>query len=190
MTSRSPVGPRDWRLSVWRSFLRAHAHVVAALERDLTESADLPLAWYDVLLQLVEAPEWRLRMADLAAAIGLSASRMTRMIDDLQERNFVAKRPSLIATVPVGYADGYPRALSGRAEVVIRGGRAPLAGRVCMDQIMIDVTDVAGAAIGDEVELWGRELPVEEIAAIAHTIPYELVTRVGARVPRVATSPT
>jgi alanine racemase len=99
---------------------------------------------------------------------------------------FVASRPSVIATLPVGYADGYPRALSGRAQVNIRGGRVPIAGRVCMDQIMIDVTDVPGVAIGDEVELWGRELPVEEVAAIAGTIPYELLTRVGARVPRVA----
>jgi alanine racemase len=98
---------------------------------------------------------------------------------------FVVARPSVIATLPVGYADGYPRALSGCAQVSIRGGRVPIAGRVCMDQIMIDVTDVPGVAIGDEVELWGRDLPVEEVAAIAGTIPYELLTRVGARVPRV-----
>ncbi len=99
---------------------------------------------------------------------------------------FAAGRPSVIATLPVGYADGYPRALSNRAQVSLRGGRVPIAGRVCMDQIMIDVTDVPGVAIGDEVELWGRDLPVEEVAALADTIPYELLTRVGARVPRVA----
>jgi alanine racemase len=99
---------------------------------------------------------------------------------------FVAARPTVIATLPVGYADGYPRALSNKAQVSIRGGRVPIAGRVCMDQIMIDVTDVPGVAIGDEVELWGRDLPVEEVAAIAGTISYELLTRVGARVPRVA----
>jgi alanine racemase len=99
---------------------------------------------------------------------------------------FAAARPSVIATLPVGYADGYPRALSNRASVSLRGGRVPLAGRVCLDQIMIDVTDVPGVAIGDEVELWGRDLPVEEVAALADTIPYELLTRVGARVPRVA----
>jgi hypothetical protein len=75
--------------------------------------------------------------------------------------------------------------LDGRFER-LRGRRAPIVGRVCMDQIMIDVTDVPGVAIGDEVELWGRELPVEEVAAIAGTIPYELLTRIGARVPRVA----
>ena len=98
---------------------------------------------------------------------------------------FVAKRASVIATVPAGYADGYPRALSNRGTVVVRGVRAPVAGRVCMDQTMIDVTDVAGAAVGDEVVLWGGTLPVEEVAVQADTIPYELLTRVGARVPRV-----
>jgi alanine racemase len=99
---------------------------------------------------------------------------------------FVAPRRSRIAVLPIGYADGYPRALSNRAQVSLRGGRVPIAGRVCMDQIMIDVTDVPGVAIGDEVELWGRDLPVEEVATLADTIPYELLTRVGARVPRVA----
>ena len=98
---------------------------------------------------------------------------------------FVAARPSRIATLPVGYADGYPRALSGCGEVVIQGTRAPVAGRVCMDQTMIDVTDVPGAALGDEVVLWGEALPVDEVAARAGTIPYELLARVGARVPRV-----
>ena len=98
---------------------------------------------------------------------------------------FVAGRSSTIATVPVGYADGYPRALSNRGEVVVCGARAPIAGRVCMDQTMIDVTDVADAAVGDEVVLWGGALPVEEVAARAETISYELVARVGTRVPRV-----
>ena len=101
---------------------------------------------------------------------------------------FVARRTSTIATLPVGYADGYPRALSSRGDVVVRGMRAQVAGRVCMDQTMIDVTDVAGAAVGDEVVLWGGPLPVEEVAARAETIPYELLARVGARVPRVLAS--
>lgn len=99
---------------------------------------------------------------------------------------WVAARPSRIATLPVGYADGYPRALSNCGEVVVRGARVPVAGRVCMDQSMIDVTGVPGAAVGDEVVLWGGELPVEEVAARAGTIAYELLVRVGARVPRVA----
>jgi len=101
---------------------------------------------------------------------------------------FVARRPSVIATLPVGYADGYPRALSNRGQVAVRGARVPIAGRVCMDQTMIDVTDVPGVAPGDEVVLWGGALPVEEVAACAETIPYELLARVGARVPRVVAS--
>ena len=100
---------------------------------------------------------------------------------------FVAARPTVIATLPVGYADGYPRALSNRAAMVVRGRRVPIAGRVGMDQVMIDVTDVPAAELGDEVELWGPEISVEEVAATADTIPYELLTRVAARVPRVAT---
>ena len=100
--------------------------------------------------------------------------------------NFIATRPTRIATLPVGYADGYPRALSSRGVVVVSGRRAPVVGRVCMDQTMIDVTDVAGANVGDEVVLWGGPLPVEEVAARAETIPYELLVRVGPRVPRVA----
>ncbi len=99
---------------------------------------------------------------------------------------FVATRVSRIATIPVGYADGYPRALSNRGVVVVRGARAPIAGRVCMDQTMIDVTAIPGAAVGDEVLLWGGDpLPVEEVARHADTIPYELLARIGARVPRV-----
>jgi len=101
---------------------------------------------------------------------------------------FVPRRTSVIATLPVGYADGYPRALSNRGAVVIRDVRAPVAGRVCMDHTMIDVTDVAGVAVGDEVVLWGGPLPVEEVAVQAETIPYELLTRVGARVPRMLAS--
>jgi DNA-binding MarR family transcriptional regulator len=91
MTSRSPLSPRDWRLSVWRSFLRAHAQVAAALERDLTASAQLPLAWYDVLLQLVEAPERKLRMAELADRVLLSRSGLTRLVDRLQKAGLVTR---------------------------------------------------------------------------------------------------
>jgi DNA-binding MarR family transcriptional regulator len=93
MTSRSPLGPRDWRLQVWRSFLVAHAQVVAALERDLSAGAALPLAWYDVLVQLVEAPERRLRMAELADRVLLSRSGLTRLVDRLQREGLVVREP-------------------------------------------------------------------------------------------------
>lgn len=99
---------------------------------------------------------------------------------------FVTTRQSRIATVPVGYADGYPRQLSNRGQMIVRGQRVPIAGRVCMDHTMIDVTDVPEARVGDQVVLWGDALPIDEVAALAETISYELLVRVGARVPRVA----
>jgi alanine racemase len=99
---------------------------------------------------------------------------------------FVTQRRSRIATLPVGYADGYPRLLSNRAEVLVRDRRVPVVGRVCMDHTMIDVTDLPEAAVGDRVVLWGEQLPIEHVAALAETIPYEMMVRVGARVPRVA----
>ena len=102
---------------------------------------------------------------------------------------FHTSRASRIATLPVGYADGYDRGLSNRGEVLVRGRRAPVVGRVSMDLATIDVTDVPGAAAGDEVVLLGRqgeaEIAVEELAAKLDTISYEVFCNVGARVPRV-----
>jgi alanine racemase len=102
---------------------------------------------------------------------------------------FHTARPSRIATLPVGYADGYRRGLSNRGEVLVRGQRAPVVGRVSMDLVTIDVTDVDGAALGDEVVLLGRqgagEITVEELAAKLDTISYEVFCNVSARVPRV-----
>lgn len=91
-----------------------------------------------------------------------------------------------IATLPVGYADGWPRLLGGRAEVLVRGRRAPLVGRICMDQCMINVSGVPEARCGDEVILFGApELGADEQAARIDTIGYELVCLVSKRVPRV-----
>ena len=95
-----------------------------------------------------------------------------------------APRDSVIATVGIGYADGYPRHCPTGTPVVIRGHRAPLVGRVSMDMITIDVTDIPDVALQDTVELWGRQLPVDEVAQCAGTISYELTTRVSTRVPR------
>lgn len=103
---------------------------------------------------------------------------------------FVTRRESLILTLPVGYADGYLRAWGNRASVLVRGRRAPVVGRVCMDQIMVDATDVPGAQAGDEVVLMGAQgderITPEELADIAGTIPYEVMLGVHARVPRVS----
>jgi alanine racemase len=105
------------------------------------------------------------------------------------DQTFVASQDSLVATLPIGYADGYPRALSNCGQVLVRGQRAPVIGRVSMDLTMIDVTGVPGVERGDEVVLWGKqgdaEIRVDEVAEWASTISYQLLTTVGGRVPRV-----
>lgn len=102
---------------------------------------------------------------------------------------FHTQRPSRIATLPVGYADGYSRLLSNNAEVLLRGRRAPVVGRVSMDLVTVDVTDIEGAAVGDEVILLGRqggeEIAVEELAKRTGTISYEVFCRISRRVPRI-----
>jgi len=104
-------------------------------------------------------------------------------------QTYVTERESLIATLPMGYADGYPRFLSNRGEALVRGQRARIAGRVCMDLTMIDVTDIRNVRQGDEVVLLGRqggaEISADEIAAWANTISYEILTSIGTRVPRI-----
>ena len=101
-------------------------------------------------------------------------------------RLFTTNKESVIATIPVGYADGVSRHLSNKGYVVVRGKKAPVAGRVCMDQLMVDVTDIPSVQIGDDVIIYGGpELPTEEVAAIAGTIPYELFCTLSPRVPRV-----
>lgn len=94
-----------------------------------------------------------------------------------------------IATIPVGYADGYPRLLSGNGRVIIRGQYAPIVGRVCMDQFMVDVTDIEGVECEDTVTLMGRDgdafISASEIASHAMTINYEIICGIGKRVPRI-----
>jgi alanine racemase len=99
-------------------------------------------------------------------------------------RRFVATRPTRVAVIACGYADGYCRALSGKACVTLRGARAPVVGNVCMDMTMADVTDIPGVAEGDEAELFGLGVSAWELAALAGTIPYEILCSVSARVPR------
>lgn len=102
---------------------------------------------------------------------------------------FTTQRESAIALVPVGYGDGYQRILSNRGSVLIGGRRAPIAGRICMDQFMVDVTDLPGVQEGDEIVLIGRQgdeaISAEEVAALCHTINYEIVTGLARRIPRV-----
>lgn len=95
-----------------------------------------------------------------------------------------AECDSLIATLPLGYADGYPRHAPDGTPVLVAGQRAPLAGRVSMDMITVDVTGLADISLGSGAELWGPTLPVGEVATAADTISYQLLTGVSARVPR------
>lgn len=101
-------------------------------------------------------------------------------------REFIAERDSLIATLPIGYADGYIRAYKGFHVEVKGKGLAPIAGRVCMDQTMVDVTDLDGVKVGDEVILFGSDLiSADDAARHLNTINYEITCLVSARVPRV-----
>jgi len=105
---------------------------------------------------------------------------------------FTTRRASRVATLPVGYSDGYRFAFSNNAEVLVRGRRCPVVGRVSMDYVTVDVTDVAGARVGDVVTLLGADgtarIPVEELATRAQTIPYEIFCGIGRRVRRIYTS--
>jgi alanine racemase len=104
-------------------------------------------------------------------------------------RAWTAPEDTRIATIPIGYGDGYPRALSNRGEVVIRGRRLPVVGRVCMDQLMVDLGPDGEAYNGDEVLLFGEKsgerMPAEALCERIDTIPYELTCMINARVPRV-----
>ncbi len=102
---------------------------------------------------------------------------------------FVTSRSTVVATVPVGYADGYRRSLSGKFYVLIRGQKAPILGRICMDQLMVDVTDIPGVALDDTVTLVGwdgkHHISMERIAAAADSFNYEFVCGISRRVPRI-----
>ena len=101
---------------------------------------------------------------------------------------FVTERASRVATIPVGYGDGYARSLSNRGYVLIRGRRAPILGRVCMDQFMVDVTDISEASVLDEVTLLGRNgeetITMEDLGELSGRFNYEFACCIGKRVPR------
>ena len=104
-------------------------------------------------------------------------------------RTFVAKRPSTVAVLPIGYADGYSRQLSNKGFVLVRGKRAPIVGLICMDMTMVDVTDIPGVQVGDQVTVIGRQgeeaIQADELAEQSGTIPYETLCGIGPRIPRV-----
>ncbi|NLK35654.1 MAG: alanine racemase [Gracilibacteraceae bacterium] len=104
-------------------------------------------------------------------------------------RKFIAPRRSKIASLPIGYADGFTRMLSGKAEALVKGCRVPVVGRICMDQCMIDVTGIEDVKVGDEVVLFGKQgegfISIDELAEKLDTINYEIVCMISKRVPRV-----
>jgi len=146
---------------------------------------DAPAAARDAARRLRPALSWRtaiVHLKEVPAGTRISYGG-----------HWAAPRPSRIAALPVGYADGYDRRLSGRpgygrAEVLVRGRRAPVVGTVCMDMIMVDVTDVPGAGLGDEVVLLGAQggerIDADELARRAGTISYEILCGISRRVPR------
>ena len=102
---------------------------------------------------------------------------------------FVASEATKVATIPLGYGDGYPRSLSSKGYVLIRGKKAPILGRVCMDQFMVDVSHIPGVCAGDTVTIFGSDgdvtITADEVAEKAQTIGYELICGIAPRVPRV-----
>ena len=139
-----------------------------------------PLPEFQKILR--PALTWKTRIAlirDMPAGHGISYGR-----------TFITPKEMRVATLSAGYADGYPRHISNRgAAMLVRGQRCPLLGRVTMDLMMIDVSQIADAAVGDEVVLMGRqgeeEISVTELADLADTITWEIITRIGSRVRRV-----
>ncbi|MEK7535654.1 MAG: alanine racemase C-terminal domain-containing protein, partial [Patescibacteria group bacterium] len=122
------------------------------------------LSWYSIIAQVK------------------SVKKGERVGYDLTEK---LKRDSTLAIVPVGYWHGYPRSLSSKGEVLVRGRRCKVVGRVSMDMMTIDVTSVPGVKLGDVVTLIGKGLSAEGVATKAGTINYELVTRINPKLPRV-----
>ena len=102
---------------------------------------------------------------------------------------FVTEKETRVATIPVGYADGYPRLLSNKGWVLIHGKKAPVLGRVCMDQFMVDVSEIPDVKTGDEVTLMGRDgeeqISVDTLGELSGRFPYEFVCDIAKRVPRI-----
>lgn len=170
----------------------AHAANSAALFKDKRTHLDMvrpgislyglsPFKHAERFIKLKPVLSWKARITSLKRVpSGFSVS---------YGRTYVTNRASVIATIPVGYADGYNRLLSNKGDVLVRGKRCPVAGRVTMDMTMIDVTGVKGVALGDEVVLIGaqgkEQIKADELAKIQDTINYEITCAISPRVPRI-----
>lgn len=159
---------------------------------------DHPPAWLDtvrpgIMLYGIH-PSDRSRRMDLRPALSFKGclallKRVPAGTPVGYGRAFITRRPSVIGTVPAGYADGLSRCIAERGHTLVLGHRAPFAGRISMDHFMIDLTDIQEAAEGDQVVMIGRQgnavLSAEQVAAWSDTIPYEILCRIGPRVPRL-----
>ena len=146
-----------------------------------------------MLYGVYPAPKFR-ELIDLKPVMNLktriiSLKKVAKGTSISYGRTFTCTRESLIATLPIGYADGYFRSLSNRGTVLVRGKRAPIVGVVCMDMVMVDVTEIPGVSLDDEVVLIGTQgeeiITAEEVADIAGTISYEILCTISSRVPRI-----
>jgi alanine racemase len=180
-------------------------HGITIPERTLCNSAGIlgiPTAYFDtvrpgiILYGCYPSDEVDRNLLEIKPVMSVKASivQLKKVGPDFSVgygRRFISKRDSLIATIPLGYGDGLPRPYSAFAEVLIRGVRAPLAGSICMDQSMIDVTDVPGVQPGDEVILMGSDgthtILADDIGQATGTINYEIVCAFGQRLPKVYT---
>ncbi len=159
---------------------------------------DYPLSHYDMVRPGIAAYGWY-PSPDVNRTVNLTpALTLVTNIAYVKElppgktisygRTFTTTRRTKVATLPIGYADGYSRKLSNCGDVAVKGYRAPVVGRVCMDQILVDVTEVPEVAVGDEVVLLGGGydyLSVEGAARTLETVPHDVLTSIGKRVPRV-----
>ncbi len=175
------------------SFSLKHCNNSAAIVHFLDYSFDMVRAG---ILLYGQKPSTSMQMGDIEYMPVMSFKTRIIQVKTIQSgesvgygRSYIATTARKIATLPVGYADGYPRQLSGKAEVLLHHQRAKLIGNICMDMCMIDVSDIDNVNIGDEVVLFGNQdnelLPVDELAEILGTINYEIICRINRRVPRL-----
>lgn len=183
-----------FRVEFQRHFPRPQLHLansLASIDRQLGpyDLIRLGIALYGAypvprqrrLVRLEPVMRWRSRLTSVKSVPKGAAISYGR--------TFITHRQSRIGVVPVGYADGYHRLLSNRADLLVRGRRVPVVGTICMDMMMVDLTQVPAARVGDEVVLLGRQgrelVSAEEVGRMAETIAYEILCHVAERVPRV-----
>lgn len=194
----------NWQLENFKNFYssleEAGVHIGFRTHANSAAIMEMPDAYFDavrpgiILYGCYPSDQVDRSLLDIKPAMSLKANivylkRVPAGYSISYGRKFVTGRESLIATLPIGYADGYPRFLSGKGRVIVNGQYAPVVGNICMDQCMIDVTDIPGVRKYDEVVLIGSQgdktILADEIAEKTGTINYEIVCRIGKRVPRV-----